>query len=125
MTNATVSDNYEGRYISTNWGYNRTNREFAKIIEVSDTGKTVVAQLVKTETVEGDTKRDKRVEPTDETYGDPYRLHVRDSGVSDEPCFRGSYPYISGDPDDGQRSGTFTVVKVSKPPYVTRAGMGH
>jgi len=85
----------------------------------------VVAQLVKTETVEGGTKRDKRVEPTDETYGDLFRLHVRDSGVSDEPHFRGSYSYISGDPDDGQRRGTFTVLKVSKPQYVTRAGMGH
>jgi len=54
MTNATVSDDYEGRYISTNWGYNQTNREFAKIIEVSDIGKTVAAQLVETETVKGE-----------------------------------------------------------------------
>ena len=82
MTNATVSDNYEGRYISTNWGYNQTNREFAKIVEVSDTGKTVVAQLVETETVEGaldrrDTIREKHENPDINVY----RMTLHDGPV--------------------------------------------
>jgi hypothetical protein len=102
----TVTDDWEGVFISTSWGYDSTTVNAAQIIDVSDSGKTVVARLVATERV--DTNRTyEDVRPTAEQFGDEFRLHVR-SGGGDKPVFRGSYPFVQGDSDNGTRMGTFT-----------------
>jgi hypothetical protein len=100
----TVSDAWEGAFINTSWGYDQTNVEMAQIVEVSDSGKTVLARLVRPERVETD-RGSESLRPSADQYGDEFRLQVRAS--RGDPIFRGSYPYISGDPDDGQRLDTF------------------
>jgi hypothetical protein len=100
----TVTDAWEGAFINTNWGYGQTNMEMAQIVEVSDSGKTVLARLVRAERVDTD-RGSESLRPSADQYGDEFRLHVRAS--RDEPAFRGSYPYTTGDPDDGERLDTF------------------
>lgn len=102
---ATVTDAWEGAFLSCSWGYGQTNVDMAQIVEVSDTGKTVKAQLVKQERVSA-SKTSHSVRPAAEKYGDEFRLQVRDS--AGEPAFRGSYPLgPDGDMDDGTRRGWF------------------
>jgi len=100
----TVDDTWVGAFIYTSWGYGQTNTAFAQIVNVSDTGKTVVARLVTAERVEAH-RTSETLRPTAEQYGDEFRLHVRASG--DEPAFRGSYPYIDGDAANGTRRDSF------------------
>lgn len=107
MTKPTVSQDMEDTFIYASWGYNQTNIDMAKIVEVSDTGKTVVAQRVKKERVSSD-GRNEQVKPTDETYGDKFRLHVREFN-SGKTYFKGSYPYSGGSMDEGKRCGTFFI----------------
>jgi hypothetical protein len=100
----TVTDAWNGAFIHTSWGYDQTNVAFSQIIDVSDSGKTVLARLVTAETVEHTTGSE-HLRPTAEQYGDEFRLHVRNTRGS--PTFRGSYPYINGDMDDGTRLDSF------------------
>lgn len=102
---ATVTDAWEGVFLSTSWGYGQTNVDLARIVEVSRSGKTVVCQLAKA-TVTDRSRGSESVAPVPDCYGDPFRLHVRESGG--EPWFRGSYPYCTGDRDDGTRTGSFS-----------------
>jgi hypothetical protein len=101
----TVATAWEGEFLYTSWGYGQTNTELAQIVAVSDTGKTVLARLVQAETVERD-RASEKIRPVATQYGDEFRLHVRCNGTRD-PSFRGTYPYITGDPDDGTRMGSF------------------
>ena len=98
----TVTDAWEGVYLHTSWGYNQTNVEMAQIVDVSDTGKTVKARMVRAEKVENDGHGSDKMRPTAEQYGEEFRLQVRAMG-RDEPVFRGSYPYIDGTKDAGTR----------------------
>jgi hypothetical protein len=104
----TVTDAWEGAFLSASWGYDQTNVELAQIVEVSGSGKTVLARLVGAERV-GHGRTSKQLRPTANQYGDEFRLHVRSGGDSD-PMFRGSYPLGSdGDMDDGPtRRGWFS-----------------
>jgi len=119
-----VTDAWEGAFINTSWGYGQTNNDIAQIVEVSDSGKTVVARLVKTERVEAH-KTYQSVQPTAEQYGDEFRLHVRNSGG--DPAFRGSYPYVNGDADEGERKGSFLPYGdiAGKTLHETRPTCGH
>lgn len=102
----TVTDAWEGAYISASWGYNQTNVELAQIVEVSDSGKTVLARFVTAERV-GHGQTSEQLRPTPDQYGDEFRLHVRD-GIKDDPRFRGSYPLGNdGDMDGPTRRGSF------------------
>ena len=103
----TVTDAWEGAYIYTSWGYGQTNVNFAQIVEVSDSGKTVLARMV-TADVETRSNGTEGVLPTADQYGESFRLHVR--GGSRGASFRGSYPYIDGDPETGTRLGSFLPV---------------
>ena len=100
----TVTDAWVGAYISDSFGYNQTNVYFAQITEVSDSGKTVLARRVAAERVDT-SQGSEHLRPDAEQFGDEFRLHVRTS--RDEPVFRGSYPFVNGDMDDGSRMGTF------------------
>src|SRR5699024_9650259 len=102
----TVTDAWEGAYISASWGYNQTNVELAQIVAVSDSGKTVLARFVTAERV-GHGRTSEQLRPTADQYGDEFRLHVRD-GIKDDPYFRGSYPLSNdGDTDGPTRRGSF------------------
>jgi len=126
----TVSDAWEGVFVSCAWGYNRTNRDYAQIVDVSSTGKTVLCQRVGAEVVDQPNKTTEHVVPTAERVGPEFRLHVR-SGCNDEPVFRGSYPYIWSEIADGEdgpstRMGTFlTCDKGASPDYQTAPNGGH
>jgi hypothetical protein len=100
----TVTDAWDGAFIHTSWGYGQTNVEFAQIIDVSDSGKTVLARRVTAEQV-GHGKTTEELRPTPEQFGDEFRLHVRNTRGT--PAFRGSYPYINGEMDEGTRLDTF------------------
>jgi hypothetical protein len=103
---ATVTDAWEGAFISASWGYKQTNVELAQIVEVSDSGKTVLARFVAAERV-GHGRTSEQLRPTAEQYGDEFRLHVRD-GIDGDPKFRGSYPLGNdGDTDGPTRRGSF------------------
>jgi len=103
----TVTDAWEGAFISASWGYGQTNVELAQIVEVSESGKTVLARFVTAERVDHG-RTSEQLRPTANQYGDEFRLHVRD-GIKDDPRFRGSYPLSNdGDMDDGPtRRGSF------------------
>jgi hypothetical protein len=102
----TVTEAWEGAYISASWGYNQTNVELAQIVEVSDSGKTVLARFVTAERV-GCGRTSEQLRPSAEQYGEEFRLHVRD-GIDGDPKFRGSYPLGNdGDTDGPTRRGSF------------------
>ncbi|ELZ39325.1 hypothetical protein C471_08600 [Halorubrum saccharovorum DSM 1137] len=100
----TVTDAWEGAAICTSWGYGQTQVNFAQIVEVSDSGKTVLARMVPA-TVETRSNGTEGVVPDGEPYGESFRLHVRSNDRG--PSFRGSYPYIDGDPETGTRLDSF------------------
>jgi hypothetical protein len=101
----TVTDAWEGAFISASWGYEQTNVELAQIVEVSDTGKTVLAQFVTAERV-GHGRTSEQLRPTADQYGDEFRLQVR--SVRGDPMFRGSYPLGNdGGMDGPTRRGSF------------------
>jgi hypothetical protein len=77
-TAETVTDAWAGAFIHTNWGYGQTNVEFAQIIDVSESGKTVLARRVTAEQV-GHGKTTDELRPTPEQFGDEFRLHVRNT----------------------------------------------
>jgi hypothetical protein len=123
----TVTDAWEGAYLSAQWGYDQTNVELAQIVEVSESGKTVLARLVAAERV-GHGRTSEQLRPTAEQYGDEFRLHVR-SGSDADLTFRGSYPLGSdGDMDDGPtRRGWFYPFNNDPESSIreTRTGFGH
>lgn len=96
------------------WGYDQTNIDFCKVVEISPSGKTVLCimmsqKIVKTEgyaPMAEEVVPDK-VFPKDGTF----RLHVR-SRSNGEVSLVGQYPYCSGD----RRMGYFTRWK-GKPLY--------
>ena len=98
----TVTNAWEGVFLYTSWGYGQTNTEMAQIVDVSDSGKTVKARMVRKEKVENDGHGSDKMRPTAEQYGEEFRLQVR-SDHKGEPMFRGSYPYIDGTKDAGTR----------------------
>lgn len=89
----TVTDAWEGVFIYASWGYGQTNVDMAQIVDVSDTGKTVLCRMVAAEVANRETGTN-GVRPTAEHTSDEFRLHVRAS--RDEPAFRGSYPFADG-----------------------------
>lgn len=120
---STVSQAWEGAFLYASWGYNQTNVDFVQIIDVSDSGKTVKAKRC-TGTVQSSGKGSESVAPEGETYGDEFRLHVREFNGS--PVFRGSYPFIKGDMDEGTRSGSFyPYAKGDQGVHRTAPGYGH
>lgn len=128
----TVTDEWVGVFIDCSWGYNQTNRDYAQIVDVSGSGKTVVARRVGTEVVDRPNKTTEHVTPTADHVGPEFRLHVRAySDDSTEPSFRGSYPFIWSECVDGEenpstRMGHFSPCdKRAEPDYQTAPNAGH
>lgn len=120
----TVSEAWEGVFISASWGYGQTNVDFAQIIEVSDSGKTVKAKLTRADVSER-VNGSEQVRPNAETYGDTFRLHVRN--VGGDPGFRGSYPFIDGDMENETHRETFLPFsnEAGAAVHQTPANQGH
>lgn len=125
----TVTEDWEGVFISCAWGYNQTNRDYAQIVEVSDSGKTVLCRRVGAEIVDRPNKTTEHTVPTAEHVGPEFRLHVR--AGSGKPSFKGSYPYIwkeiaDGEDDPSTRMGLFLPCdNNAKPDYQTAPNAGH
>jgi len=119
----------EGNFLYTSWGYNQTNREFAKIVDISDTRKTVLCRRVPSRTLEGSNRRDKKVMPKDEPYGEEFCLHVRESSRGDKPedkyYLTGTYPTVirDGETQATRKGNLYFWNKTSA--RETRPGMGH
>ena len=98
---------FVGQMIHTSWGYNMTINNFAKIIEVSPTGKTIVCQRL---TKEGFNGFAGMVKAGNDTFGPKFRLKIKD-GWNGSPSFVGSYPYHGGETkeDSSYRKGYFTL----------------
>jgi hypothetical protein len=134
----TVSDEWVGVYISCSWGYDQTQRNYAQIVDVSGTGKTVLCRRVGQDVVDRPDKTYENVVPSSEQVGPEFRLHVRCRSSADEPYFKGSYPYIwseiaehENDPkgydgDPSTRMGMFMVCDSNpEPDYQTAPNAGH
>lgn len=85
-----------GKMVHTSWGYDMTINNFAKIIEVSPSGKTVVCRML---TKEGFNGFVGEVKAGEKMIGPKFRLKLKD-GWNGEPAFNGSYPFIIKQPDD-------------------------
>jgi hypothetical protein len=119
----TVTNAWEGAFISASWGYEQTNVELAQIVEVSDSGKTVLAQFVAAERV-GHGRTSEQLRPTADQYGDEFRLQVR--SVRGDPMFRGSYPLGNdGDMDGPTRRGSFYPFSNDPETSIRRTATNH
>ena len=113
-----------GDIFYTSWGYDQTNIDFAQIVEISPSGKTVKCRMMSKERV-----GKWNVRPTT-LYGVVFRLHVR--RWNGEAYLRGSYPFVQGlgvQVEDKTKWGTAlrrgSFSKYTKPIYETPIGMGH
>lgn len=111
------------------WGYDQTNIDFAQVIRISPTGKTVLCRMMGSQRATPET-----VEPT-EQFGVEFRLKIDhwidNEGHDRRTYLRGSYPYCQqpNHPSENQRVSMRGPVSFSryegKPVYETPAGMGH
>lgn len=120
----TVTDAWEGAFLSASWGYDQTNVELAQITDVSGSGKTVLARMVVAERV-GHGRNSTQLRPTADQYGDEFRLYVR--SPNGKPAFRGTYPLSNdGDMDDGPtRRGSFYPFDNDPENSVRRTAINH
>lgn len=109
-----------GDIIYDSWGYDQTQYDFAQIVEISKSGKTVKAKMMRAKTVKT-TRTSDVIVPT-EVYGMEFRLWVRESWRG-ESAFVGQYPYIYSD-QDSKRKGCFTHWE-GDPVYETNSQHGH
>ena len=88
-----------GMNLNTSWGYSMTINDYAQIIEVSKTGKTVkcrkVKKIMNSTVYSGDGSG--RAKAGTEVYGPVFRLKVIMNGCNGEPSFHGSYPFCGAD----------------------------
>ena len=133
----TVDDTWVGVFISCSWGYDQTQNNYAQIVDVSGSGKTVVARRVGTNVEGRPNKTTEKTTPDAKHVGPEFRLHVR-SGSNDRPMFKGSYPYIwseiidyENDPkgyngEPSTRMGLFLPCdNHAEPDYQTAPNAGH
>lgn len=85
-----------GKMLHTSWGYNMTINDFARIISVSPSGKTVVCRRLTKEGFNGFTGP---VTAGTTMIGQKFRLHIKD-GFGGGSCYVGSYPHCIKDVND-------------------------
>jgi len=81
-----------GKKLHASYGYNMTINNFAKIIDVSPTGKTVKCRMVETITNGQEFGGNGKAKAGNRVVGPEFRLHVRNFGSG--TSFIGSYPFI-------------------------------
>lgn len=84
-----------GNIFYASWGYDQTNIEFAQVVEVSLTGKTVMCRMMNQETVpNSEGFMSETVVPSIQT-GEVFRLRVKI--LEGEAIYlKGSYPFCGG-----------------------------
>jgi hypothetical protein len=77
------------------WGYDQTNIEYAQVVEISPTGKTVMCRMMNQTEVPGSQGfMSETVMPSTQT-GEVFRLRVKT--LEDEALYlKGSYPFCNG-----------------------------
>ena len=86
-----------GTMLHTSWGYNMTINDFARIVSVSPSGKTVVCRRLTKEGFNGFTGP---VTAGNKMIGQKFRLRITD-GFGGGKCYIGSYPHcIENENDD-------------------------
>lgn len=91
-----------GDILHTSWGYNMTHNDYAKIVEISPTGKTVKCVMVGNKKIDGGGFAGKETCDPDHVISPEFRLKV-DKNMTG---FRGSYFYCA--PNNGKRFGYFS-----------------
>jgi len=86
-----------GQIYYASWGYDQTNIEFAKVLKVSPTGKTVICVMMSQKIVEHTGFMAETVIP-DKEYGKPFRLRIK-GPMSGNYYLKGSYPFTNNDYD--------------------------
>ncbi len=81
-----------GKKLHCSYGYNMTINNFAKIIEVSPSGKTVKCKMVHTITNGQEFGGNGKAKAGSKVHGPEFRLHVRNNNTW--MAFVGSYPFI-------------------------------
>ncbi len=95
-----------GDIFYASWGYDQTNINFVKVVEVSSTGKTALCTMIGKKQVEPHKVHTEKKPDPDNEYGKVFRLQTREQS-NGEVYLRGSYPYIDGEMETGTRLGTF------------------
>jgi len=90
-----VSEDVVGKFLYTSWGYNQTNVDFAHIIGITSSGKSVRVQIVGAEVESRSTGQD-NLKPT-ETPKFEETVNLRVKCSNGNVRFRGSYPFADGD----------------------------
>ena len=90
-----------GDVVANSWGYDMTIVDFAQIIAISPSGKSVKARRISGKTVSGDSGYTGRVaaDPDAEAYGPEFRLMVRTWKYTPNDTrvlLVGSYPFAMG-----------------------------
>jgi len=101
-----------GQIFYTSWGYDQTNTEFMKIVEITATGKTAKCVMLKNVQVDA-----WNVKPG-EAKGVVFRMKI--DVFHDEAILRGTYPYCEGDTQFGS---AYPLKEESA--YQTAANYGH
>jgi hypothetical protein len=114
-----VNKSIIGNYVYCSWGYDQTNIDFAKIVRISDSGRTIFCKKVNKDVVDT-AKTSKKVKPKDKTKGEEFGLRVK-KGSSNDIYFKGSYPMVE---DGSTRSGMFMLTE-GRSFSETRSGFGH
>jgi hypothetical protein len=113
----------EGDIFYTSWGYDQTQYNFIKVIEISKTGKTCLCRMVHLKSREPAGKTLEKEEPGTEPFGDKFRMKIYKG--EKEIILRGSYPFIDGHVKTSTRLDSFSKHKLNKKYYATALGCGH
>jgi len=85
-----------GKIFYESWGYDQTNIDFAIVVSVSPSGKTVMVRMMSEKVVpmgEGYAPMSEHVVP-DQPYGEPFRLYVRSRAINpNDVSLVGQYPF--------------------------------
>lgn len=112
-----------GDYFYCSWGYDQTNIEYLVVVEVSPTGKTAICQMSSAINVGSEGTEDLLTPGT--AYGPTFRMKVKPPlGPQGDWCLCGSYPYISGRPEE-RRFDYFFPTKLGEVRGQTMPQFGH
>jgi hypothetical protein len=118
-----------GHKFYSSWGYDQTNTEMMKVLEVSSSGKTATCQRVHEETVERHMQYSNKA-PTDKTFGDKFRMKIethfdKDIGKNTY-SLRGSYPFChDGKMSTGKHLASVWLIRDKETAYETDPQFGH
>jgi len=84
-----------GSHLYTTWGYDQTNVDFVKVIDISKTGKTLKCKMASRKYLEVEDAAPHEVVVPGEAYGETFSLRVRES-KDGKLTIVGSYPFARG-----------------------------